>query len=122
MSAKKRRKNRPQSSRPAAVPESRAAEAVTVAWMLCFLATVLAEALGLLTRMAMAFGVEMAAIRVLSITLLLVALLSGLVTLVLTPVAIKLRRHAPPRPVIIMACVTGILPLLTLVLLSLRGG
>jgi hypothetical protein len=93
---------------------------VTVIWMLALLATLLSEVVGILIRL---FGLRIgfsARLQVLSGTLLTVALLSGLATLLLTPVTLKLRRVPPPRPVVVSAVIAGLVPLLTAWMLATR--
>ena len=112
---------RPSPPRPhAAANPSDTGEVVTVIWMLALLATLLSEVVGILIRL---FGLRIgfsARLQVLSGTLLTVALLSGLATLLLTPVTLKLRRVPPPRPVVVSAVIAGLVPLLTAWMLATR--
>jgi hypothetical protein len=100
--------------------ESRTAEAVTVAWMLSLMATLAAELVGVGARIALVLLGPSDKARVLSAAFLVVALLAGLITLVLTPVTLKVRRVAPPRFVVTAAVVIGCLPLVTLMLVWMR--
>jgi hypothetical protein len=111
---------RPRPVRPVANNPSDRGEVVTVMWMLALSATLLSEGLGILIRLfALQAGIS-ARLQLLSGTLLTVALLSGLVTLVLTPVTLKLRRVPPPPPVVVSAVVAGIVPILTAWMLTMR--
>ena len=118
--SKKRTKKR-KSPPPTADLESRTAEAVTVAWMLSFLATIAAECGGIFVRILMMMNDTSDRLQVLSTTLLLVAFLSGAITLILTPVVLSLRRSAPPRAIVIAACTMGFVPLATLILLGMTS-
>jgi hypothetical protein len=88
--------------------------------MLALMATLAAEVAGIATRAMLAIMGASDRVRVLSFTLLLVALLSGLLTLGLTPVTLKLRRTAPPRAIVVAAVIIGLIPLMTLFLLWMR--
>ena len=92
-----------------------------MAWMLTLLATVAAEVAGIATRALLLIVGASDRIHVLSVTLLLVALFSGLLTLGLTPISLKLRRVAPPRAIVVTAVIIGWMPLVTLLLLWMRG-
>ena len=107
--------------RPQLFPaESKSAEAVTVAWVLTLMSTLAAEALGVLTRaLAVSYG-PAPQFQVLSGTFLLVAVIAGLVTLVLTIVTVKVRRVPPPRPLVTLAIVSGVVPWITIGLLLWR--
>ncbi|MDG2384020.1 MAG: hypothetical protein P8N76_20275 [Pirellulaceae bacterium] len=99
--------------------ESRTAVAATVAWMLALMSTIAAECSGIFVRILLMTNDASDRLRVLSTTLLLVAFLSGTITLILTPVASRLRRTAPPRSIVIIAYIMGIVPLITIALLSM---
>lgn len=101
--------------------ETRTAEAVTVAWMLALLATGAAETAGLMTRVLLwhAEGIGRLRVQSLSAALLGIAVVAGLVTVGLTPLTLKLRRSAPPRVIVVIALVAGLLPLVTLIVLIL---
>ena len=91
-----------------------------MAWMLAMLATLVAEVFGIAARALLMFVGSSEWVRVFSVTLLLVALLSGLTTLGLTPIAIRVRRSAPPRAIVVTAVIIGWMPLVTLALLWIR--
>ncbi len=84
------------------------------------LATLSAQVLGIFTRwLAVRFGAS-ERLGILSGTLLLVALLAGTATLGLTVLTLRLRAVPPPRPIVVAAVVSGIIPWLTLCLIVSR--
>jgi hypothetical protein len=111
---------------PELPPEERAAEAATVAWMLCALFTLCAEGVGLAARVALASGAEAnaaanAAWGVLPELTLLMGLVTGTVGLVLTWVVYKLRKTPPPAVITVVAILLGLTPWMRLILGYLRG-
>ena len=80
----------------------------------------MAEALGVLVQLLIwQVGVSNR-LQVLSGTLLVVALVAGLVTLGLTPLTLKLRQTPPPRAIVVSAIIAGGIPAVTVLLLALR--
>ncbi|MCA9148768.1 MAG: hypothetical protein KDA92_05695 [Planctomycetales bacterium] len=108
----------PSQQRPTGA-ESQMADAATVAWMLTLMSTLSAEALGLVTR-GLALGGGSERLQVLSGTLLLVAVLSGVILLVLTGITLRVRRNPPPRPIVVLSIVSGCLPMVTTALIVSR--
>ena len=90
------------------------ADAATVAWMLGLMATLLAEAAGLVSRVLFVIWNSSDVLRVLSSLMLFVALAAGSVTLILTPAVLHFRRQAPPRRIVIVAVAAGLLPFVAL--------
>lgn len=91
-----------------------------MAWMLSLLATFIAEVLGILIQLlTWRIGVS-DRLQILAGTLLVVALVAGLVTLLLTPLTLKLRTTPPPRPIVVSALIAGIIPIVTVLLRTLR--
>jgi hypothetical protein len=88
--------------------------------MLSLLATLIAQIVGILIRLLMMQVGDSPRLRVLSGTLLLVAVLAGLTTLLLTPVTLKFRRVPPPRPIVVSAVIIGLIPLVTVAILVFR--
>lgn len=86
--------------------------------MLSLLATVVAEVLGVTTRIALITVGENTPLLALSGTLLLVAALTGLILLILTPFVVRLRDVPPPQPLVVAAYAAGVVPLVTLALLA----
>ena len=114
----KKRKQKLAPKQPA-IEESRTAEAATVAWMLSLMSTVAAECGGILVRLLIMANDASERLQVLSTTLLLVAFIAGGITVILTPVVSRLRRVAPPKAIVIVAYTMGVVPLATLVLISM---
>lgn len=123
---KKKLKARPRRGGDAVVPdENRGGEAFTVFWMLTLMVTLGAE----LSALAV-WGVSAAAgdaedlpvtLRLLPGWLLAVALITGLLCLLLTPLAYRLRAAPPPLGVTIIAFIVGASPLVVLLLISSLG-
>lgn len=101
--------------------EGRTAEAATVAWMLSLMATILAEVVGMLCRWFTVLVEANERLQLLSVVMLFVALLAGIITLVMTPVVLRLSKVRPPSAIIQLAVVAGVLPLVAVVLRSLQG-
>jgi hypothetical protein len=113
-------------SPPAQLPdagESRAAVALTVAWMLTCASTAVAMFVALalwLVSLAFPFaGPRAHPLVVVAGMLLFVALATGLLCLLLTPLAYRVRNTAPPRAIGIAAVLIGLAPMVTLIVLAL---
>jgi hypothetical protein len=79
------------------------------------MATMLAEMTGLAMRGLVVLGRPPDFVRILADVMLFVALIAGMMTLTLTPVVLRLRRVAPPRVIVAIAVVTGLVPLAVVV-------
>jgi hypothetical protein len=113
-------------SPPAPLPdagESRAAVALTVAWMLTCASTAVAMVVVLalwLVSLAFPFaGPRAHPLVVVAGMLLFVALATGLLCLLPTPLAYRVRAAAPPHAIGIAAVLIGLAPLITLIVLVL---
>ena len=102
--------------------ESRAAVALTVAWMLNCLATAAGLAVVILLHLLMAaFPVAAGGVHPLAqmaAVILFVAVVTGAMCLALTPLALRVRATPPPRSVTVAAVVIGMLPIVVLVVLA----
>jgi len=120
VTTRKRRKNRRSEPEPPA--ESRAADAVTVAWMLTLTATLLAElvaAAGWMFLRIVGWEPEKAGpIAALPELLLVIAALTGAVCVLLVPVTYKVRQQPPPLPISVAAVVIGLAPWLVIAVLA----
>lgn len=105
---------------PTQPSSSQAAEVTTVAWMLSMVSALVSEVLGILIRLLNVQIGPSRRLELLSGVLLLVAFLTGLATLVLTPITLRVRSVAPPRVIVISAVVIGAIPLATVLLLVWR--
>ena len=101
--------------------ESRTAMSVTVAWTLTLMATLAAEALGFFCQLYVRFVAENEVLTVLGAVMLFVALTSGCVTLLLTPLATRIAKTKPPRLIVQVAYIAGGLPIATLLLQYFAG-
>lgn len=103
--------------------ESRAAVALTVAWMLTCLSTaagvLVVLALELLMLTFPAAGGALHPLARMAGVFLFVALATGVLCLVFTPLAIKVRKIRPPRAVVFGALLIGLSPIVLLVLFAL---
>ena len=105
--------------------ESRAAVAVTVAWMLTCMSTAIGVLLVLALRLLM-LALPTAEGRAHPLTqmagvLLLVALTTGVLCLVFTPLALKVRQTRPPQPVVVGAVLIGLSPIVLFAVLAVLG-
>lgn len=95
--------------------ESRAAVALTVAWMLTCMSTIVGLVVVLGLRLLVAsFPVAEGGVhplRQMAAVLLFVTIATGVLCLVFTPLALRVRRTPPPRSITIGAVVIGVLPL-----------
>jgi hypothetical protein len=99
--------------------EDRVSLAVTVAWMLVLLCTVGAELAALacyaVVQWAPAPPGRIHPLRPAAGVLLLAAVVTGLLCLVLTPLAHRLLRDKPPALIVAAAVVAGLIPFVTLI-------
>jgi heme/copper-type cytochrome/quinol oxidase subunit 2 len=133
LSPKKRIKQRrlARQQKQLAPAETRTAEAVTVAWMLSTMVTVLAEVVSLVSLaliLVFAEEQEMAnqaeeqklAIQQAALPglILFIGIITGIICLVLAPVVHQVRRVPPPRTVTIFAVAVGLTPMATWLVLK----
>jgi hypothetical protein len=93
--------------------ESRAAVAVTVAWMLTCMSTAAGTAVALALRVVMQFAPGGGRQPLASVAgmLLAVAALTGVLCLLFTPLTYRVRQTPPPRSIAIAAVLIGLAPL-----------
>ena len=103
------RKQATDSIKPAAAQEeTRASLAVTVAWMLAALATFAAEAVGVLVNTIVVVAHSAPTwLHAVSEILFFVATITGLMTILITPVCLKTRQVARPKPITLLVIVIG---------------
>ena len=99
----------------AAPVETRAADAITVGWMLCVVTALLCEVGAIVARWALSGYRENLTLQVLFALMAFSALVAGALALCLIPVVLKARRSPPPRGVVLFAIIVGVAPLLLLV-------
>ena len=102
--------------------EPRTSVVITVGWMLGAMATFGAELIGLVLKIVV-WSSESLPDWLSSVTsvLFLIALVSGLFTLILTPVCLKVRPVPPPTPITVLVLTVATMPLLVLVARTLMG-
>lgn len=108
---------RPRDDDPDASP---AVEAVTALWATSTLTVAGADLAAALTRLYYASNPGAEKIGLLSGLLFLAAAITGLITLVLTPMVLRVRRDRPPHGFIALAVVAGSAPLVALFVNLLR--
>ena len=105
--------------------ESRGAVVVTVVWMLLALSCLAAQLVALATWLvARAAGIPAGrpnALLLVPTTLMMVALLSGVLLLVMTPLAYRVRMSRPPTAVTIAAIMIALAPFITVAVLAAIG-
>jgi hypothetical protein len=94
-------------------PEIEATDALTVGWMLSVFTTLVCELGTLASYWYAAAHPEAARVNVLCGLLLFTAVVVGLFSLCLLPVVVKMRREAPPLPIMIFAVLVDLSPLAT---------
>jgi hypothetical protein len=103
--------------------ESRAAVALTVAWMLTCMSTAVGMLVVIALRLLMiAFPVAGGGVHPLGRiagVLLFVALMTGIVCLGFTPLVHRARHAAPPRAITMGAILIGLSPLVLLIVLAI---
>lgn len=101
--------------------ESKRSIAVTVAWTMAGLATFCAELIGSVAIVGERAGAAPEFCQVVAYLMFCLAFATGLVTLGLTPIALRFRDSAPPTPVTIALIMIGALPIITFVVLAWNG-
>lgn len=119
-----RKKNSQQQPAGELPQEEKRAETVTIAWMLCVLFTFCAEVVGLLSKVGLS-NVELndpqSRWAVLPVVTLAMGLVTGTISLILTPLVYRWRKIPPPESITLVAVLVGLTPLATLLLQWLRG-
>jgi hypothetical protein len=112
MNAANRKRNRKsRQHRPRAAPsESRAGEAITVAWTVTVTTLVICEMLGLSAAVAGRFSQDAGGLRMIAGLAQFCALVLAVLSLALLPVVYRVRRVAPPRPLVAFAVIAASLP------------
>ena len=110
---------------PTDANESRGAVAVTIVWMLlalsCLAAQLVALAMWLVARAAGIPAGRPNALLLVPATLMMVALLTGVALLLITPLAYRVRRSRPPTAITVAALVIGIAPVITVAVVAAIG-
>jgi hypothetical protein len=105
--------------------ESRGAVALTIAWMLTCMSTAVAVFLVLALRLlALAFPAAAGGIHPLGRiagAFLFVALMTGGLCLLFTPLTLMARRQSPPRAVTVGAVLIGLSPVILLAVIKILG-
>lgn len=120
----KKKGRRRGSTKIRAPQESRAADAVTVAWMLTMLATFVADVLALILWAVVWLsnrGHVPVEARALPALMLFIAAVTGTLCLLLAPLIYKVRIVPPPRGVTMIAVTVGAAPLVTILLLWMNA-
>jgi len=122
LSAKSTRRKSAALLPPPDAGESRGAVALTVAWMLACTSTAVAMlvvvSLELLSLIVPFHGPQAHPLRVVAGMMLLVALATGALCLVFTPLAYRVRQAPPPPIIAIAAVLIGLSPVVVLIVLA----
>ena len=108
--SKKRKKKKKEKRRTGGLPETRAAEALTVFWMLATMATALAQVSAALLFLIDRFTGPIQGFSTLMDLAIYVGVVTGVVALLSLPFVLRQRRSAPPRGVLISAIVITAFP------------
>jgi len=121
---KKRRQKKPQQTARQLPTEDRRTEAMTVAWMLSTMVTlgalVCAGIAWLTIPLLAAQAGEIGALGVIPHLLLVVATLTGTVSLILMVCAVRFRRVPPPRVIIVVSTAICFFPFGVYLMLAVR--
>jgi len=102
--------------------ESRGAVAVTIVWMLLALSCLAAQLVALATWLvARAAGIPAGrpnALILVPTTLMMVALLTGIALLLITPLAYRVRKSRPPTTITVAALIIAIAPIITVAVVA----
>ena len=118
--AKGRKTRHKQRPRPAVPRESPAAETLTVAWMVTVMATLLGQVAALGIQLYVRLGgaslndMMRANVEMIASVLLFVAGVTGLLCLILAPLAYRCRQVPPPWTVTLLAVVIAVIPIVTI--------
>lgn len=110
MSKRRKRRGKPaKSDKPITLTpsETRAAEAVTIAWMLSVMMTLMCE---LVSLAALVFG-QTRGLVFLAVYLFFTSVVTGVCSLVLAFVTVRVRQTPPPKGIIVFSLVVGSTPL-----------
>jgi hypothetical protein len=99
--------------------ESRVADAMTVGWMLTVMTALVCQASLVIVRAVEHYQTDVEALGLLGELLLFAALASGVISLLLAPVVLRLRRTPVPPGIIVFAFAVGLTPLAIVVWRSL---
>lgn len=114
---KKKAKKQPVQTDP---PESQAADALTVLWLLLALTTFVCEISWSAARWYMAGHAEGQGAMALHFLLAFTALVTGGLVLLLVPVVLKIRRQAPPPSITMATIAIGAAPYLAMLVLLVK--
>ncbi|MCA9212212.1 MAG: hypothetical protein KDB27_04030 [Planctomycetales bacterium] len=112
-----RKKDQPQ---PPYSHETRAADAVTVFWLLAGFASGMAQLAMFILRAARTSFEDLDRWAAFHGVVAVIAVVTGIITLVVTPIALRVRRIPPPQPIIAGMILLGGLPFAWVFLFPVR--
>ena len=115
------RKRKTRQSSPVAAKETRLADMMTVGWMLAVMTTLACQTAMVVVRAIEHFQPDVEALPVFGDLLLFSALVFGVISLVLAPVVLRLRRTPVPPGITIFAVAVGLTPLAIVTWRALGG-
>lgn len=96
--------------------QARGVEVLTVVWMLSVMTTLVCELGAVVSRWGLWLAPEAGMLGVLSGVLLFAAAVIGAIALLMTPLVVKLRRHRPPRGILVFAVAVAVVPFIVIFL------
>ncbi len=115
------RKRKTRQSSPVAAKETHLADLMTVGWMLTAITTLACQTALVVVRAVEHYQPDVEALPVLGNLLLFSALAFGVISLVLAPVVLRLRRTPVPPGITVFAVAVGLTPLAIVAWWALGG-
>ena len=116
----KRRKKKKRKTGSQKPTETKASETVTIAWTLTVMTSILCDLGTAATRFYVRAQPDEVRIGMLSGILFLAAVVIGILSLMMLPVVLQIRRVPPPRAFIVLAVIAAITPLVAIVMQTAR--
>lgn len=105
------RKAKAHAHRAGESPELRAADSMTIFWMLCGVTTLIIEvAIIAIASYGWATGESSSQLEAISMLLLMIAMVTGTLSMLLIPIVLQQRRAVPPKAIVRGMLVIGLLP------------
>ncbi|MCC9604350.1 hypothetical protein LOC68_00485 [Blastopirellula sp. JC732] len=109
--SKTARKAKTHTQRPGESQELPAADSMTIFWMLCGVTTLLAEVANLaVLSYVWASGEPSMRLESIAMLLLMVAMVTGTISILLIPIVLQQSRTAPPKAIVRGMLIIGLLP------------
>lgn len=116
----KNKKNRKRQTREELPPETQAADAMTIGWMLALLTSLICQVAAIAANWISLASPRLGGLKNFGAMLFFAATVIGLVVVALIPVLYKVRKTPPPKAIVGFAIVVAIAPWVVLLVQSLR--